>query len=120
MKTKIYDLEERTFTFTKNLIELSKRSLNTYENDVVRKQLIRSGSSVGANYIEANESFSKKDFIYRIKICKKEAKETRYWLRLIDVDDNYESLRNSLIREAEELQNILGAIYHRSVNSNAI
>ena len=71
---------------------------------------------MGANYIEANESLSKKDFTMRIKISRKEAKESRYWLRLVDTFDNKESEadRNSLIREATELMNIFGAILQKS------
>ena len=81
------------------------------------KQLIRSSGSVGANYIEANESLSKKDFIMRIKICRKEAKESRYWLRLVDTNKNeaeQENNRKNLIDEATELMNIFGAILKKS------
>ncbi len=72
--------------------------------------------SVGANYIEANESLSKKDFIMRIKICRKEAKESRYWLRLIDISGNgeHEEERKALIQEASELMNIFGSILRKS------
>ena len=80
------------------------------------KQLVRSSGSVGANYIEANESISKKDFLMRIKICRKEAKESRYWLRLVDTADDAarEKYRNDLIREATELTSIFGAILRKS------
>jgi four helix bundle protein len=80
------------------------------------KQLIKASGSVGANYIEANESLSKKDFIMRIKICRKEAKESRYWLRLIDTydDSELEKDRNYLVNEATELMNIFGAILGKS------
>ena len=74
-------------------------------------QLIRSSGSVGANYIEANESLSKKDFLMRIKICRKEAKESRYWLSLIEGE---ETERSKLIQEANELTNIFGAIVRKS------
>ena len=71
--------------------------------------------SVGANYIEANEALSKKDFIIRIKICRKEAKESRYWLKLIEVNDkNAEKQRQSLIQEVTELMKIFGAILEKS------
>ena len=79
--------------------------------------MIRSSGSVGANYIEANESLSKKDFIMRIKICRKEAKESRYWLRLVDTNKNeaeQENNRKNLIDEATELMNIFGAILKKS------
>ena len=80
------------------------------------KQLVKASGSVGANYIEANESLSKKDFIMRIKICRKEAKESRYWLRLIDTQDDLQ-LNNELkdlVQEATELMNIFGSILRNS------
>lgn len=78
--------------------------------------MIRSSGSVGANYIEANESLSKKDFIMRIKICRKEAKESRYWLRLIDTysESELERKRKELTQEAAELTAILGSILQKS------
>jgi len=80
------------------------------------KQLVRACGSVGANYIEANESLSKKDFVMRIKICRKEAKESRYWLRLIDSgnDSTAQGYQNDLIQEATELTSIFGAILRKS------
>jgi four helix bundle protein len=69
---------------------------------------------VGANYIEANESLSKKDFICRIKICRKEAKESRYWLRLLEAEDVVDLERAALVQEAQELMNIFGAIVRKS------
>jgi four helix bundle protein len=77
------DLEERTFLFAKNVRMWIKSLPRTISNIEDAKQLTRASGSVGANYIEANESLSKKDFVYRIKICRKEAKESGYWLRLI-------------------------------------
>ena len=78
--------------------------------------MIRSSGSVGSNYIEANEVLSKKDFIMRIKICRKEAKESRYWLRLMDThnEPKHESTRKDLIQESTELMNIFGAILNKS------
>jgi len=72
--------------------------------------------SVGANYIEANEALSKKDFIMRVKICRKESKESRYWLKLLDIQDasEQENERISLIKEATELMNIFGSILRKS------
>jgi four helix bundle protein len=77
---------------------------------------VRASGSVGANYLEANESLSKKDFVMRIKIARKEAKESRYWLQLIDTgDDNaLEKTRAALIQEATELMSIFGAIVRKS------
>jgi four helix bundle protein len=71
---KQYDLEERTLEFAKNVITFTKVLPRTVANRELVKQLVRSCGSVGANYIEANESLSKKDFVMRIKICRKEAK----------------------------------------------
>ena len=75
---------------------------------------MKSSGSVGANYIEANESLSRKDFVMRIKICRKESKESRYWLKLIQVKSNDEKERESLILEATELMKIFGSIIERS------
>jgi len=77
------------------------------------KQLIRASGSIGANYIEANEALGKKDFAMKIKICRREAKESRYWLGLVDADSKLESERNRLIAEADELMKIFGAIVRK-------
>jgi four helix bundle protein len=83
------------------------------------KQVVRSSGSVGANYIEANEALSEKDRVMRVKISRKEAKESRYWLRLVDVESNaaVAATRAALIQEAGELMNILAAIL-RKLESN--
>lgn len=113
--TKIYDLEERTQIFAQNcrlLIRSIKKDLATIED---AKQLVRSSGSVAANYIEANESLSKKDFIHRIKICRKESKETQMWLRLLLInDEEFKLLQNTLIVESMELRKIFGAILEKS------
>ena len=112
---KRFDLEERTFAFAKRVREFAKRLSKTIGNVEDSRQLIRSSGSVGGNYIEANESLSKKDFILRIKICRKEAKESRYWLRLIEAtDDTIAAERDLLVQEAQELMNIFGAIVRKS------
>ena len=74
--SKQYDLEERTLRFAKQVRDFVKRLKKTVSNVEDIKQLVRASGSVGANYIEANEALSKKDFIMRIKICRKEAKES--------------------------------------------
>jgi four helix bundle protein len=116
IQTKQYDLEDRSFTFAKDVRTLVKRIPKTVANIQDAKQLVRASGSVGANYIEANESLSKKDFLMRIKICRKEAKESCYWLRLIDVGDDatVERDRLDLIKEATELTSIFGAILRKS------
>ncbi len=114
---KNYDLEDRTFNFAKDVRAFSKKIRKTLSNIEDYKQLIRASGSVGANYIEANEALSRKDFIMRIKICRKEIKEAEYWLKLIDLSDSeeLEEIRSNLIKEAIELQKIFGAIYRKSI-----
>ena len=114
--SKQYDLEDRTLEFAKQ-VRLFVRKLNrSLANLEDGKQLIRASGSVGANYIEANEALSKKDFVMRAKICRKEAKESRYWLRLIDIGDQgqLENERKKLETEAKELTHIFGAIVTKS------
>ncbi len=113
---KQYDLEERTFKFAKNVRLFIKSLPKTTANFEDGKQLIRSSGSVGANYIEANESLSKKDFLMRIKISRKEAKESRYWLNLIDTlgDKDLEETRKNLEKEASELMMIFSSIMRKS------
>jgi four helix bundle protein len=114
--SKHYDLEDRTARFAKDVRELIKRIKKTIGNVEDGKQVIRSSGSVGANYIEANESLSKKDFAMRIKICRKEAKESRYWLNLLELDETseLEPERSRLVQEAKELMNIFGAILQKT------
>ncbi|MCD4818774.1 MAG: four helix bundle protein [Candidatus Cloacimonetes bacterium] len=113
---KIYDLEERTFQFSKNLRLFIKTLPNTIANMEDGKQVIRSSGSVGANYREANEALSKKDFVMRIKISRKEAKESNYWLRLINETNNLKNADDALylIQEANELKKILSTILEKS------
>ena len=113
---KPYDLEERTFEFARDVRLFIKSLPKTTANIEDSKQVIRSSGSVGANYIEANEKLSKKDFLFRMKISRKEAKESVYWLRLIDTTnelDNHKDLKE-LINEATELKKILSSIIEKS------
>ena len=114
--SKKYDLEERTYIFATNVRRFLKKLRKTYSNIEDGKQLIRASGSVAANYVEANDSLSKKEFIYRIKICRKEAKESRLFLRLLDTDNNVSiaSNRTELFNEATELMKIFGAILSKS------
>jgi len=111
-----YDLETRTFTFAKAVRQFVKTLPNTLATREDGKQLIRASGSVGANYIEANEAFSHKDFLFRIKISRKEAKESLYWLRLIHethvLKNAPEAVR--LIDEAKQLNKILSAIIQKT------
>lgn len=113
---KRYDLEERTFKFAKEVRVFIKLLPRTVANLEDSKQFVRSSGSMAANYIEANESLSKKDFIHRTKICKKESKESRLWLRLVDISDKpgLEEKRLALINETQELMKIFGAIIEKS------
>lgn len=113
--SKHHDLEDRTFNFAKNTRAFIKKLPKNITNFEDCKQLTRSSGSVGANYIEANESLSKKDFVMRIKISRKEAKESRYWLRLVDISENQEleKERSILASEAEELTKIFGSIVEK-------
>ena len=112
--SKQYDLEERTLRFAKEVIGFVSILPKTMANSEIMKQIIRSSGSVGANYIEANEALSKKDFAMRVKICRKEAKESRYWLMLIEANgEDADKRRQSLIREATELMKIFGSIVEK-------
>lgn len=114
--SKQYDLEDRTLEFARRVRDFVKKLNKTIANIEDGRQLVKASGSVGANYIEANEALSKKDFIMRIKICRKEAKESRYWLRLIDTDgqSELEKERASLENEARELTHIFGSIVTKS------
>ena len=113
---KQYDLEDRTFIFAKDCRVFVKKLPDTIGNREDGKQLIRSSGSVAANYIEANESLSKKDFVMRSKIYRKEAKESKLWLRLVDIvgDTALEVESTRLIQEATELTKIFGSIVEKS------
>lgn len=111
---KTYDLEIRTFQFAKKVRNLVNLLPKTIQNREDCAQLIRSSGSIGANYIEANESLSKKDFLMRIKISRKEAKETTYWLRLIETPPTLIQEQEALLKEATELMMILSSIMRKS------
>ena len=112
---KPYDLEERTYLYAKRVIKLTKNVPRSIANIEVMKQLVRAAGSVGANYIEANEAISRKDFRYRLHICRKESKESRYWLRLLDIqDERLDGERRGLMGEATELLKIFSAMIKKS------
>lgn len=113
-KSKIYDLEERTFKFAENVIKYINKLPRVITNIEIGKQLIRSAGSIGANYIEANESLGKKDFAMKIKISRKESKESRYWLRLSEPISDQIGEKEILIKETTELMNIFGAILKKA------
>lgn len=107
-----FDLEGRTLEFSKAIKSFVKALPKTVCNFEFVKQLVRSSSSIGANYIEANESLGSKDFVMHIRISCKEARETNYWLQLVDCDD--ELVRTGLINECRELIKIFGAMLRNS------
>jgi len=112
--SKPYKLEERTYLFARecrNFVKLLPKCTANFEYG---KQLIRSSGSVAANYIEANEALSKKSFRYRINICRKEAKESRLWLKLSEVRADKEEDKNQLVNEAYELTKIFASIVEKS------
>ena len=115
--SKRYDLEERTLIFAKNVRLFVKTLPKTTANLEDGKQLVRSSGSMGANYIEANESLSKKDFVMRVKICRKEAKESAYWIKLIIETKTFINKNEAeiLLNEAIELKKIFSAIVQKSV-----
>jgi four helix bundle protein len=112
-----YDLEERTASFGEAVIAFAKRIPVTPITSPLIDQFVRSGTSIGANYCEADDAGSKREFGYRISICKREARETKHWLRMIAAaapelkDDT-----RILWREAKELHLIFATI-HRNVRS---
>lgn len=111
--TKRYDLEDRTLRFARAVSEFVNRLPKTMQNVEYSRQLVRSSGSVGANYIEANESLGKKDFLMRIRICRKESKESRYWLELVHCSEEEKEGRGKLLQESTELMKIFGAILEK-------
>ena len=108
-----YDLEERTAVFGENIISLSKSIKRDTINRPIISQLIRSATSVGANYMEADGAESKRDFKHKIAICKKEAKETRHWLRMLSVAvPDFADKCRDYWKEANELTLIFSKIYN--------
>ena len=112
---KNYDLEDRTLKFAIRVRKFLRKLPKTVSNIEDGKQVIRSSGSIGANYIEANEALSKKDFIHRIKISRKEAKESSYWLKIIiaNNDERFAPAGNELIQEADELKKIFSTILEK-------
>jgi len=104
-------LDDRTLEFAKRLLRLCKTLPRNVAGDELVKQCVRSGTSIGANYREANDALGKKDFLYRLRIARKEAKETAYWLDLIL--ESSPTLKDEialLLKEVEELGRILSSI----------
>lgn len=101
---RIYDLQERTAKFGEAIITFVKRLPDDPAARPIKTQLIRSGTSIGANYCEAVDAESPRDFIHKIGICKKEANETKYWLRMISIAlPTHKEEARQLWKEAQEL-----------------
>jgi len=105
---KPYDLEERTYLFAKEVREFLRNIDRSIYSDNDLRQVIRSSGSVGANYIEANENLGKKDALLHLRIARKEAKESNYWLKLINEFEHSEVI-GALQQEAQELMKILSS-----------
>jgi len=113
--SKKYDLEDRTLEFGKRIIRLAKALPKNSINFNLIDQVIRSGTSMGANYREANETETKKDFLFRIRICRKEGKETIYWLNLIiEANPEFSERIKPLLEETVELVKIFATIAEKS------
>lgn len=111
---KQFDLEDRTLDFAQRCRDYIKSLPKTITNIEYSKQLARSSASQGSNYIEANEAISKKDFSHRIKICRKESKESRFFLILTEPLEEKVDEQNALIKEATELMKIFNSIVVKS------
>ena len=109
-----YDLEDRTYRFAEKVRNYVKKLPRTISNIEYGKQLIRSSGSQAANYIEANESLGRKDFAMKIKICRKESKESILWLNLSEPLPENQEEKESLIKECIELMKIFGSILEKS------
>lgn len=110
-----FDLEERTTSFAKEVIRLCKKLPNSPINSRIVSQLVGAAGSIGANYREANDALGKKDFVFRLRISRKEAKETIHWLELIEeANENFSEKIKGIKQEANEIKNILSSIICKS------
>ena len=111
------DLLKRTFNFGISCLKFLRKLESNPENNLIRFQLGKSCTSIGANYEESQAGSSKADFTNKVKIALREARETNYWLRILkELNDNNDESLESLIKESQELKNILGAIVVKSNN----
>ncbi|OGK20280.1 hypothetical protein A2866_06375 [Candidatus Roizmanbacteria bacterium RIFCSPHIGHO2_01_FULL_39_8] len=115
MPTKKFDLEDRTLNLSIEIIRLCKKLPKTTIVIPLINQIMRSGTAIGANYTEANDSLGKKDFILRVRTARKEAKETIYWLKLVkEAENNFSEEIIQLLQECTELKNILSSIINNA------
>lgn len=117
MPNKKYDLGERTVRFGEAVIEFARTIKKEDTNRILISQVVRSATSIGANYMEADGAESKKDFIHKIALCRKEAKETEYWFKMITKANPIGKMDSeTLQKEARELSLIFSSILHSSKN----
>lgn len=110
-----YDLEERSTKFAIQVVRLCRKLPKDSINNRITGQAVGSVGSIGANYREANDALGKKDFIHRLRIARKEAKESIHWLRIAkEANPDFAKEIDSLINETTELKNILSAIINKS------
>ncbi len=109
-----FDLEERTSIFAENVIEFIKKLPKDIRFMPIISQLVRAATSVGANYCEADDAHSKKDFNHKISLCKKESRESKYWLRIIaKTFPEFKEDAKILWKEAQELNLIFASIIRK-------
>jgi four helix bundle protein len=110
-----FDLAERTAVFGEEVIRFCRSIRGDAVVTPLIRQLVRSATSIGANYVEADEAGSKKEFTYRISVCRREARETQYWLRMIvAAKPELKDQARTLWRESKELVLILAAIHRKA------
>ena len=112
--SKPFDLRERTFLFARGILEIAAKLPRTPESDVIRTQMVKAGTSVGANMEEADGAYSKRDFRNKVSISRKKAKETRFWLRLISGVYIPADEITGNIQEAQELIRIMSSILEKT------
>lgn len=116
-KQRVYDLEERTACFGESILIFAKKIPKNLVNTPLVSQLVRAGTSVGANYCEADDGVSLKDFRNKIGICRKESRETKHWLRMIgSTNDELKDEARQLWLEAKELNLIFSKIFRSSAS----
>lgn len=114
-----FDLEKRTTEFARRVVRLCRSLPKDSINNRLSGQVVGSAGSIGANYREANDALGKKDFILRLKISRKEAKETMHWLELVEeANPDLETKMEEIKQEATELKNILSAIINKTIKKN--
>ncbi|MCD4823225.1 MAG: four helix bundle protein [Phycisphaerae bacterium] len=120
-KTRQFDLEERTAVFARAIVAFARKMKQNPVNNPMITQLVKAGTSVGANYCEADDGISRKDFRFKIGLCKKEARETKYWLRIIgSANEELKLEARELWKEAKELHLIFVAIFRNSKTASDI